>query len=158
MNSSDLIIVDTTEAALVTDRNADQDAKSVVRQLELADRDENRTHRRVFRPWGSYDPVLEGDGFKVKHITVQPGQRLSLQSHRQRAEHWIVVHGVARVTRDGETFLVRENQFTFIPKGARHRLENPGELPLELVEVQTGDYLGEDDIVRFDDDYGRADA
>lgn len=154
----DLVIVDTTDAVLVADRNTGQDVKAVVRQLELTGRDEHRTHRRVFRPWGSYDSVHEGDGFKVKHITVQPGQRLSLQSHRQRAEHWIVVRGVARVTRNGETFLVHENQSTFIPKGARHRLENPGETPLELVEVQTGDYLGEDDIVRFEDAYGRADV
>ena len=155
---NDLIIVDTADAVLVADRRAGQDVQSVVRQLELADRDEYRTHRRVVRPWGSYDSVHEGDGFKVKHITVRPGGTLSLQSHRQRAEHWIVVRGVARVTRDGENFLVRENQSTFIPKGARHRLENPGESPLELVEVQTGDYLGEDDIVRFEDAYGRADV
>ena len=154
----DLVIVDTTDAVLVADRNAGQDVKAVVRQLERIGRDEHRTHRRVFRPWGSYDSVHEGKGFKVKHITVQPGQRLSLQSHRQRAEHWIVVRGVARVTRNAETFLVRENQSTFIPKGTRHRLENPGESPLELVEVQTGDYLGEDDIVRFEDAYGRADV
>ena len=155
---NDLIIVDTSDALLVADRNATQDVKPVVRQLELDGRDEHRTHRRVFRPWGSYDSVHEGNGFKVKHITVRPGGTLSLQSHRRRAEHWIVVRGVARVTRGGETFLVRENQSTFIPKGARHRLENPGETPLELVEVQTGDYLGEDDIVRFEDAYGRADV
>ena len=154
----DLIIVDTPDAVLVADSNSGQEVKAVVRQLERAGRDEHRTHRRVHRPWGSYDSVHEGDGFKVKHITVQPGQRLSLQSHRRRAEHWVVVRGVARVTRDAETFLVHENQSTFIPKGARHRLENPGETSLELIEVQTGDYLGEDDIVRFDDAYGRADV
>ena len=154
----DLVIVDTTDAVLVADRNKGQDVKEVVRHLERTGRDEHRTHRRVFRPWGSYDSVHQGKGFKVKHITVRPGQRLSLQSHRQRAEHWIVVRGVARVTRNTETFLVRENQSTFIPRGARHRLENPGETPLELVEVQTGAYLGEDDIVRFEDAYGRADA
>ena len=154
----DLVIVDTPDAVLVADRNAGQDVKAVVRQLERAGRDEHRAHRRVFRPWGSYDSVHEGDDFKVKHITVQPGQRLSLQSHRRRAEHWIVVRGVARVTREDENFLIEENQSTFIPKGARHRLENPGEAPLELIEVQTGDYLGEDDIVRFEDAYGRADG
>lgn len=154
----DLVIVDTPDAVLVAHSDSGQEVKAVVRQLERAGRDEHRTHRRVYRPWGSYDSVHEGDGFKVKHITVQPGQRLSLQSHRRRAEHWIVVRGVARVTRDGETFLVQENQSTFIPKGARHRLENPGERPLELVEVQTGDYLGEDDIVRFEDAYGRTDV
>ena len=154
----DLVIVDTADAVLIADRNRGQDVKAVVRQLEQTGRHEHRTHRRVFRPWGSYDSVHEGEGFKVKHITVRPGQRLSLQSHRQRAEHWIVVRGIARVTRNGETFLVQENESTFIPKGARHRLENPGDAPLELVEVQTGDYLGEDDIVRFEDAYGRADA
>ena len=153
----DLVIVDTPDAVLVAHSDSGQEVKAVVRQLAQAGRDEHRTHRRVYRPWGSYDSVHEGDGFKVKHITVQPGQRLSLQSHRRRAEHWVVVRGVARVTRDSETFLVHENQSTFIPKGARHRLENPGEVPLELIEVQTGDYLGEDDIVRFDDAYGRAD-
>ena len=130
----------------------------MVQQLEQAGRDEYRTHRRAYRPWGSYDSVHEGDGFKIKHIRVQPGQGLSLQVHRHRAEHWIVVRGVARVTRDGETYLVHENQSTFIPKGARHRLENPVKTPLELVEVQTGSYLGEDDILRFEDSYGRADA
>ena len=152
---TDLVIVDTADAVLVADRNAAQDVKAVVRHLELAGRDEHRTHRRVYRPWGSYDTVHEADGFKIKLITVQPGQRLSLQAHRHRAEHWIVVRGVARVTRDDETFLVRQNESTFISKGAKHRLENPGDAPLELVEVQTGHYLGEDDIVRFEDAYGR---
>ncbi|MDE0458787.1 MAG: cupin domain-containing protein [Chromatiales bacterium] len=151
----DLVIVDTPDAVLVAHRNAGQDVKAVVRQLERAGREEHRTHRRVHRPWGSYDSVHEGEGFKVKHITVRPGQRLSLQSHRRRAEHWVVVRGVARVTREGETYLVRENESTFTPTGARHRPENPGESPLDLVEVQTGDSLGEDDIVRLDDDYGR---
>ena len=155
---ADLVIVDTADAVLVADRNVGQDVKAIVRQLELAGRDEHRTHRRVHRPWGSYDTVYEADGFKIKLITVQPGRSLSLQAHRHRAEHWIVVRGVARVTRDGETFLVHENQSTFIPKGARHRLENPGEALLELIEVQTGHYLGEDDIVRFEDAYGRADG
>ena len=154
----DLVIVDTADAVLVADSSSGQEVKAVVRQLERAGRDEHRTHRRVYRPWGSYDSVHEGEGFKVKHITVRPGQKLSLQSHRHRAEHWVVVRGVARVTREDERFLVRENQSTFIPKGATHRLENPGEAPLELVEVQTGDYLGEDDIVRFEDAYGRVDV
>ena len=154
----DLVIVDTPDALLVADGSAGQDVKAVVRQLERTGREEHKTHRRVFRPWGSHDSVHEGNGFKVKHIRVQPGRRLSLQSHRRRAEHWIVVRGVARVTREDETFLVRENESTFIPKGAKHRLENPGKAPLDLVEVQTGDYLGEDDIVRFEDDYGRCRA
>ncbi|MCY4349689.1 MAG: mannose-1-phosphate guanylyltransferase/mannose-6-phosphate isomerase [Thiotrichales bacterium] len=153
---ADLVIVDTADAVLVADRNAAQDVKAVVRQLERADRDEHKTHRRVHRPWGSYDSVHEADGFKIKLITIQPSQKLSLQAHRHRAEHWIVVRGTAQVTCDGETFLVHENQSTFIPKGARHRLENPGETLLELIEVQTGHYLEEDDIVRFEDAYGRA--
>lgn len=153
---ADLVIVDTVDAVLVADRNAAQDVKAVVRQLERADRDEHKTHRRVHRPWGSYDSVHEADGFKIKLITVQPSQKLSLQAHRHRAEHWIVVRGTAQVTCDGEIFLVHENQSTFIPKGARHRLENPGETLLELIEVQTGHYLEEDDIVRFEDAYGRA--
>ena len=155
---TDLIVVDTADAVLVADRNAAQDVKAVVRQLEQAGRHEHSTHRRVYRPWGSYDSVHAGSGFKVKHIIVRPGQRLSLQAHRHRAEHWIVVRGAARVTRDDETFLVHENQSTFIPQGTRHRLENPGTAPLELVEVQTGSYLGEDDILRFEDAYGRADV
>lgn len=155
---TDLIIVDTADAVLVADKKAGQDVKAVVQQLELAGRDEHRTHRRVYRPWGSYDAVHGGDGFKIKHITVQPGQRLSLQAHRHRAEHWIVVRGTARVTRDDETFLVHENQSTFIPQRAKHRLENPGQTPLEIVEVQTGSYLGEDDILRFEDAYGRVDV
>ena len=155
---ADLVIVDTADAVLVADRNAAQDVRVVVERLERAGRNECRDHRRVYRPWGSYDSVHCGDGFKIKHIIVAPGQRLSLQAHRHRAEHWVVVRGIARVTRDAETFVVSENQSTYIPRGARHRLENPGPAPLELIEVQTGSYLEEDDILRFDDAYGRADA
>ena len=158
VGATDLVIVDTADAVLVADRNAAQDVKAVVQQLEQANRDEHRTHRRVYRPWGSYDSVHDGGGFNVKHIVVQPGKKLSLQAHRRRAEHWIVVRGTARVTRDDEIFMVHENQSTFIPQGARHRLENPGETLLELIEVQTGSYFGEDDIVRFEDAYGRADV
>ena len=155
---ADLVIVDTADAVLVADRNAAGDVKSVVERLERAGRSECNDHRRVYRPWGSYDSVHSGDGFKIKHLVVAPGQRLSLQAHRHRAEHWVVVRGTARVTRDADTFVVSENQSTYIPRGARHRLENPGPAPLELVEVQTGSYLEEDDILRFDDAYGRADA
>ena len=155
---TDLVIVDTADAVLIADRKSIQDVKTVVRRLEKADRNECRTHRRVYRPWGSYDSVHAADGFKIKHIIVQPGQRLSLQAHRYRAEHWIVVRGTARVTRDDDTYLVQENESTFIPRSTRHRLENPGSSPLELVEVQTGDCLVEDDIVRFEDAYGRADV
>ena len=112
--------------------------KKVVERLEGENREEHRTHRKVYRPWGNYDPVHGGDGFKIKHIVVHPGQRLSLQAHRHRAEHWVVVRGEARVTRDGETFTLLANQSTFIPKGVKHRLENPGTAQLEIIEVQTG--------------------
>ena len=153
---ADLVIVDTADAVLVADKNAAQDVRKVVERLERAARNEYRSHRKVYRPWGNYDSVYCGEGFKIKHITVHPGQRLSLQAHRHRAEHWIVVRGTARVTRGSETFMVLENQSTYIPQGAKHRLENPGTGPLELIEVQTGSYLGEDDIIRFEDAYGRA--
>ena len=153
---SDLVVVDTPDAVLVAGKRSAQDVKRVVERLEAASRDEHRTHRKVYRPWGSYDAVRGGEGFKVKHIVVRPGGRLSLQSHRHRAEHWVVVRGVARVTRGEETFTLEANQSTYIPKGVRHRLENPGPAPLEIIEVQTGGYLDEDDIVRFDDAYGRA--
>ena len=153
-----LVIVDTPDALLVTGKRAGQDVKRVVERLEAGGRDEHRTHRKVFRPWGSYDTVSAGEGFKVKHIVVHPGQRLSLQSHRHRAEHWVVVRGVAKVTRGEETFTLRANQSTYIPKNVRHRLENPGSAPLEIIEVQTGGYLEEDDIERFDDAYGRVDG
>ena len=155
IGTTGLVIVDTADAVLVAEKDAVRDVTRIVRELEQADRDEQRTHRKVYRPWGSYDSVHDGEGFNVKHIVVQPGQRLSLQAHRHRAEHWIVVRGVARVTRDDETFVVHENESTYIPQGARHRLENAGETPLELIEVQTGSYFGEDDIERFEDAYGR---
>jgi mannose-1-phosphate guanylyltransferase/mannose-6-phosphate isomerase len=112
-------------------------------------------HRRVFRPWGSYENIDIGGRYQVKRITVNPGSALSLQMHHHRAEHWVVVTGTAKVTRDEEVFLVSENESTFIPIGTRHRLENPGTIPLEMIEVQSGSYLGEDDIVRFEDNYGR---
>ena len=154
---ADCVIVDTADAVLVAGKSAVQDVRRVVEHLEAADRDEHKVHRKVYRPWGSYDLVHGGPGFKVKHIVVDPGQSLSLQMHEHRAEHWIVVRGAARVTRGEETFTVAENQSTYIPRRVRHRLENPGPAPLELVEVQSGSYLGEDDIVRFDDAYGRVD-
>ena len=150
-----LIIVDTPDAVLIADKKAVQDTRKVVERLKQDDRDEYRYHRKVYRPWGHYDLVHAGDRFKIKHITIHPGQQLSLQMHRHRAEHWVVVHGTARVTRGEEVFTLSENESTFIPQGTRHRLENPGSEPLELVEVQSGDYLGEDDIVRFEDTYGR---
>lgn len=150
-----LIVVDTPDAVLVANKEAVQDVRKVVERLKQAGRDEFRHHRKVYRPWGHYDAVHGGSRFKIKHITVNPGQQLSLQMHRHRAEHWIVVRGAARVTRGEEVFTLSENESTFIPKGVRHRLENPGPESLELVEVQSGDYLGEDDIVRFEDIYGR---
>ena len=150
-----LIIVDTPDAVLVADKKAVQDTRKVVERLRQDNRDEYRHHRKVYRPWGHYDLVRAGDRFKIKHITIHPGQQLSLQMHRHRAEHWVVVHGTARVTRGEEVFTLSEKESTFIPQGTRHRLENPGSEPLELVEVQSGDYLGEDDIVRFEDIYGR---
>ena len=132
-----------------------QDVKTLVGKLKESGREERLLHRQVVRPWGSYDSVDEGDRFQVKRIVVNPGAQLSLQMHHHRAEHWIVVQGTARVTRGDETFLLGENESTYIPVGTTHRLENPGKLPLHLIEVQSGAYLGEDDIVRFEDTYGR---
>ena len=152
-----LIIVDTPDALLIASKDAAQNTKHLVENLKREGRDECRQHRKVYRPWGNYDSVHEGDRFKVKHIIVRPGQQLSLQAHRHRAEHWVVVRGTAKVTRGEETFMLSENESTFIPRGAKHRLENPTDAPLELIEVQSGDYLGEDDITRFEDVYGRSD-
>ena len=152
----DLVIVDTADALLVAKKNAAQDTKKLVEKLKQADRDECQHHRKVYRPWGHYDLVHSGDRFKVKHITINPGQRLSLQAHQHRAEHWIVVCGTAQVTRGDETFTLSENESTYIPRNTKHRLANPTETLLELIEVQSGDYLGEDDITRFDDAYGRS--
>ncbi len=153
---SGLVIVDTADALLVADRNRIQDVGKVVARLRSTGRTEHRLHRKVHRPWGAFEDVHRGDGFKVKHIAVHPGHALSLQSHRHRAEHWVVVRGSARVTRGDETFTLSENQATDIPKGTKHRIENPGAVTLELVEVQLGAYLEEDDIVRYEDAYGRA--
>ena len=158
VGAEDLVIVDTADAVLVAGRSAAHDVKKVVERLKDTGRDEYRNGRKVYRPWGSYDSVYERGGFLVKHITVNPGQRLSLQMHRHRAEHWIVVRGTARVTRGNEIFMLSENESTYIPRGVKHRLENPDAAPLELVEVQTGSYLGEDDIIRFEDAYGRGDG
>lgn len=151
----DLVVVETADAIMVAHKQRAQDVKKLVDQLKAAGRSEATVHREVFRPWGSYDSIDEGSRFKVKRITVKPGERLSLQMHHHRAEHWVVVSGTARV-RIGETEkLVAENESVFIPIGVQHFLENPGKVKLELIEVQTGAYLGEDDIVRFEDRYGR---
>ncbi|MGD8310535.1 MAG: mannose-1-phosphate guanylyltransferase/mannose-6-phosphate isomerase [Chromatiales bacterium] len=150
-----LIVVETPDAVLVLDKDRCQDVKAVTRYLKEARRQECVSHRRVHRPWGAYEPVDQGDRHQVKRLTVKPGASLSLQMHHHRAEHWVVVRGTARVTCDDRVFLLTENQSTYIPLGTRHRLENPGSIPLELIEVQSGGYLGEDDIVRFDDLYNR---
>ena len=151
----DLIVVETDDAILVAAKDKVQQVKDVVARLKAEQRSQAALHREVNRPWGSYDSVDAGDGFQVKRIKVKPGAALSLQSHERRAEHWIVVRGTARVTRNNDVFELFANQSTYIPIGAKHRLENPGDDMLELIEVQSGDYLGEDDIVRYEDVYGR---
>jgi len=151
----DLVVVETDDAVLVARKDRVQQVKDVVARLKDGQRSQAALHREVHRPWGSYDSVDVGASFQVKRIKVKPGARLSLQSHTQRAEHWIVVSGTARVTRDNDVFELHANQSTYIPMGAKHRLENLGTQMLELIEVQSGDYLGEDDIVRYDDVYGR---
>ncbi len=151
----DVIVVDTDDALLVAAKDQVQKVKEIVSTLKLRGRSQASVHRKVYRPWGSYDGIDSGDRFQVKRIVVNPGAALSLQMHHHRAEHWIVVSGSARVTCDDKVFLLAENQSTYIPLGSKHRLENPGKVPLELIEVQSGSYLGEDDIVRFEDVYGR---
>jgi mannose-1-phosphate guanylyltransferase/mannose-6-phosphate isomerase len=151
----DLIIVDTDDALLVADRARSQDVREVVEDLKRANRSEHLSHRRVYRPWGYYESIDAGERFQVKRLMVKPGAALSLQLHRKRAEHWVVVSGRARVTRGEDTIHLEENQSTYIPVGTRHRLENAGTEPLLIIEVQSGSYLGEDDIERFDDRYGR---
>jgi len=151
----DLVVVETADAILVSHKDQTQDVKKIVDRLRAEKRAEGSIHRKVFRPWGWYDGVDAGERFQVKRIVVKPGGALSLQMHHHRAEHWVVVSGTARVTKGEEVFLLSENQSTFIPLGTTHRLENPGRLALEMIEVQSGSYLGEDDIVRFEDAYGR---
>jgi mannose-1-phosphate guanylyltransferase/mannose-6-phosphate isomerase len=152
---NNVIVVETPDAVLVTSKDKAQCIKEIVADLKAASRSESLSHRKVHRPWGCYDSVDGGDRFKVKRISVKPGASLSLQMHHHRAEHWIIVKGTARVTRGDEVFLLSENQSTYIPLGISHRLENPGKFLLEMIEVQSGSYLGEDDIVRFEDTYGR---
>ena len=151
----DLVIVETADAVMVADRHSVQDVKNIVNALKGQYRSEAHSHHRVFRPWGSYESLVSADGFQVKRIIVNPGQRLSLQMHHHRAEHWVVVRGIAEVVNGEETFSLSEDQSTYIPIGAKHRLSNLGDVPLELIEVQSGRYLGEDDIVRFEDVYDR---
>ena len=151
----DLVVVETKDAVLVAHKNRAQEIKTLVNHIKSSGRSEHITHREVFRPWGSYDSIDTGGRYQVKRITVKPGAKLSLQKHHHRAEHWVVVSGTAMVTNGEDSFLVTENQSTYIPLGRTHSLENPGKIPLELIEVQSGAYLGEDDIVRFEDIYGR---
>ncbi len=153
---NNLVIIETADAVLVADRANSQDVKSIVNQLEQQQREEKNLHRKVARPWGWYDSLDEGERFKVKRIQVKPGASLSLQMHHHRAEHWIVVKGTAEITNGDKVIILTENQSTYIPQGETHRLANPGKTPLEIIEVQSGSYLGEDDIVRFEDNYGRS--
>ena len=154
----DLVVVETDDVVLVAHRDRAQEVKAIVGLLEREGAPESKAHRKIYRPWGSYDGVTEGERWQVKRIVVNPGASLSLQMHHHRAEHWIVVQGSALVEKDGRQEMVSENQSTYIPLGCRHRLSNPGKIPVELIEVQSGPYLGEDDIVRFEDRYGRSDA
>jgi mannose-1-phosphate guanylyltransferase/mannose-6-phosphate isomerase len=151
----DHVVVETKDAVLVAPRDRVQDVKALVTQLKAQGRYETALHREVFRPWGSYDSIDQGDRFQVKRLVVKPGASMSLQLHHHRAEHWIVVSGTAQITRGEETFLLGENESTYIPMGTKHRIENPGKVTLHIIEVQSGSYLGEDDIVRFEDVYGR---
>jgi mannose-1-phosphate guanylyltransferase len=151
----DLVIVDTPDATLVAHKDKAQDVKAIVQRLKAQGHEAYRLHRTVFRPWGSYTVLEEGPRFKIKRIEVKPGASLSLQMHYHRAEHWVVVAGMARVTNGEKDLLINTNESTFIPAGCKHRLENPGKVPLAIIEVQVGDYVGEDDIVRFEDHYGR---
>jgi len=149
------VVVETKDAVLVAPRDRVQDVKAVVARLKSLGRPEHALHREVHRPWGSYDGIERGEGFQVKRLTIKPGASISLQLHHRRAEHWVVVAGTARITLGDEVFTLQANQSTYIPVGVKHRLENAGGEPVTIIEVQTGDYLGEDDIVRFDDRYGR---
>jgi mannose-1-phosphate guanylyltransferase/mannose-6-phosphate isomerase len=151
----DHVVVETKDAVLVAPRDRVQDVKALVTQLKAQGRYETALHREVFRPWGSYDSIDHGDRFQVKRLVVKPGATMSLQLHHHRAEHWIVVSGTAQITRGEETFLLGENESTYIPVGTKHRIANPGKVTLHIIEVQSGSYLGEDDIVRFEDIYGR---
>ncbi len=152
---SDLIVVETSDAVLVANKSASQDVKKIVDRLKGENRSEAEQHRKVFRPWGFYDSIDQGPRYQVKRITVKPGAKLSVQMHHHRAEHWVVVSGTAKVRIDDLEKMISENQSVYIPVGSIHSLENPGKVDLEMIEVQSGSYLGEDDIVRFEDKYGR---
>ncbi len=151
----DLVVVTTQDAVLVAHKDESQNVKKIVDRLKRMKRSEADTHNRTYRPWGFYESLIQGDRFQVKRIVVWPGQKLSLQKHFHRAEHWVVVTGCASVTCDAEIRTVHENESIYLPLGSVHRMENPGKIPLTVIEVQSGAYLGEDDIVRFEDTYGR---
>lgn len=151
----DVVVINTKDAVLIAKKDRVQDVKKIVEELNISQRTEAKLHREVYRPWGKYDSIDQGARYQVKRITVKPGEKLSIQMHHHRAEHWIVVSGTAKVTNGDTTYLLTENQSTYIPVGVVHALENPGKVPLEIIEVQSGSYLGEDDIVRYDDRYGR---
>ena len=151
----DLVVIETADAVLVAHKDRVQDVKGIVERLRKDGRTEADVHRKVHRPWGSYDILDVGEGFQVKRLTISPGAAVSFQYHNHRAEHWIVVRGTAKVTKDDEVFHLRENESVSIPKGMKHRLENPGDVPLEVIEAQMGEYLGEDDIIRLEDNYNR---
>jgi mannose-1-phosphate guanylyltransferase/mannose-6-phosphate isomerase len=151
----DMVVVDTPDATLVTPKERVQEVGKIVEELKMKGREEHLLHKRVERPWGSYTVLEKGNGYKIKRVVLNPGAKLSLQLHRRRSEHWVVVSGVAKVTREGETYLVHNNESTYIPINTKHRLENPGIELLQIIEVQNGDYVEEDDIERFSDDYGR---
>ena len=151
----DLVIVSTKDVLVVAHKNSVQNVKAVAQKLKAESRTEWEHHREVYRPWGKYDSIDSGERYQAKRITVKPGAKLSVQMHHHRAEHWVVVSGTAKVTNGEKTFILSENESTYIPVGVIHALENPGKVPLEMIEVQSGSYLGEDDIVRFDDIYGR---
>ena len=153
---NDYIIVDTTDATLVCPKGRAQDVKAIVSVLKKKGYMEHEIHKTVERPWGSYTLLEQGEGYKIKKIRVEAGKRLSLQMHRHRSEHWVIITGIARVQRGEETVDIAINQSTYIPRGVKHRLENPGDTPLEIIEVQSGAYLEEDDIVRFEDDFKRS--
>lgn len=155
LDLQNLMVVDTPDVLLVAQKGKSQDVKQLVNKLKKEKRKEVDENRTMYRPWGSYTILAEGDGYKVKRITINPGAKLSLQLHYHRSEHWTVISGTGKLTLDDKEVFFRENESTYIPIGVRHRLENPGKLPLSIIEVQNGKYLGEDDIVRFDDMYGR---
>ncbi len=152
-----VVVIETDDAVMISNKDRAQDIKTIADKLKQENRNEINNHRKVFRPWGYYDSIDRGSRFQVKRIVVKAGAKLSVQMHHHRAEHWIVVSGTASVTRGDDTFLVSENQSTYIAIGEIHALENPGTIPLEIIEIQSGSYLGEDDIVRFEDRYGRSD-